>query len=65
MLAATKIDFFGFVRLVFCRCEFAALMAAVAKRLLTAFATRTPKIILAFFDLDGVRGLLGDNSVTH
>jgi hypothetical protein len=65
MFAATKVNFFCFFCLIFCRCEIAAFVGAVTERLLAAFTARAPKIVFPFFYIHGIGGFLCNNSITH
>ena len=58
-LATAEINRFGFVGRERHRIEAAALVAAVAERLLLAQAAGAPEILLSLFDRHAVGGLLG------
>ncbi len=60
MLAAAEVDCFRFVGLVFLGREFAALVAAVAKRLARTLAAGAVPIAFSGFNFNGKGRLLGD-----
>jgi hypothetical protein len=42
-----------------------SLVRTVAERLFCALATCTPEVFLAGFDIDGIRGFLGNDWIAH
>ena len=65
VLAPAKERPFAGFACVFYRCDTCDLVAAVTKRLLAAPAAGTPEVGFAFFNLNGVGGLLGDDWRGH
>jgi hypothetical protein len=65
MLATAKIDGLGLSRFKLHGTEIAALVAAIAKRLIGAETAGTPEVALACFHLHRVRTLLGNYRIGH
>ena len=65
VLAAAKIHGAGFGGRIFDGRQAGVLVAAIAERLLGAFAAGAPVVVLAGFNGDGIRGFLGDGGLGH